>query len=51
MKKPLPPHVQVERTRQAERKGLAAAAAEQIENKFLPHLPPSSPAPIKKSKG
>lgn len=38
-------------TRQAERRRLAAVAAEQIENRFLPHLPPNAPAHVKKSKG
>ena len=32
-------------TREADSRRLAAAAAEHIENRFLPHLPPDTPAP------
>jgi integrase len=35
-------------TREASRMALARAAAEQIENRFLPHLPPEPPAPSPK---
>lgn len=38
-------------TREAERKRLAAVAAGHIENRFLPHLPPTAPAPVKKTRG
>lgn len=38
-------------TRAAEKKRLAAVAAEQIENRFLPHPSPITPAPINKSRG
>lgn len=36
-------------TRDASRAALAKAAAEQIENRFLPHLPPNPPAPTPKT--
>jgi integrase len=38
-------------TLEADRKRNAAIAAGHIGNAFLPHLPPATPAPLKKSKG